>query len=817
VIRREPFGRPGVIAAARLANAIFFLGVAVYSLLSYSPFAYRQFIEPNVLPAVADFVAVSPWIFWVMLLLTLLTLVPQLRAAAGRRRAMAYLIVWGGIGVGFAIARPLDAIGNSWGGLAVGLLALVSPVWLAMLDHAVQPAPKIGAIDRGRALAACLWSAAAVWAMYAVAVPYRLEHAVGVALPPSALGGAVAAALVLDLFVFMAIFLAIASAGAITAAAADPGRYAYWVLLALLAFSAAWVFYALVGASIAFASWDAALASAAVGVALAATWADLARLRIQDASPRTLDALDVFSAPVAGGGSRVAAAAILVSMPLVSLVLVDAVSHFDWNFLLQKLGVLLVWLATFAAVHAATRPRALRSPALAMAMPLLVLALYHAVIPTVPDTVLDRYAAVDPSLRVIRDARTRRSAETAEYYAFLRANTLVSHTRIPPVAVDFVKPLPAAAARPPDVFVFVIDSLRRDYLSPYNNRVTFTPEIAKLAAGSFVFERAFTRYAGTMLALPSIWAGGMVPHTLEQPAFGGRNALLKLLDANGYVRAMTRDDAVSDVMTPSSSVVELAKGKGSMDVDVCTTVTELESLVSAPGRTRPIFFHSLPQNVHIAIASRRQVPDGESYPGFFAPVASSVRQIDACLGGFIAFLKRTGLYDDSIVILISDHGDSLGEEGRWGHAYFVVPEVMRIPMIVHLPKRMQSHVSAELGAVAFSADLAPSLYALLGYDLADLGPLFGKPLFVAPDADVEWRRREPFLVASSYGAVYGTVRDNGRTLFVVDAVDGRESAFDMTASPGTRREVTADMAESNRRIIRRQLDLLASQFAYREQ
>ena len=142
---------------------------------------------------------------------------------------------------------------------------------------------------------------------------------------------------------------------------------------------------------------------------------------------------------------------------------------------------------------------------------------------------------------------------------------------------------------------------------------------------------------------------------------------------------------------------------------------------------------------------------------------------------------------------------------------------MRIPLIVRLPPQMQSRASPELGAAAFSADITPSLYALLGDHPADLGPLFGKPLFVDPDADVESRRRESFLVASSYGAVYGAVRDNGRRLFVVDAVDGRESAFDMTSVPEQRLEVTRAMTEQNRRIIRRHLDLLASRFHYRDE
>ena len=156
--------------------------------------------------------------------------------------------------------------------------------------------------------------------------------------------------------------------------------------------------------------------------------------------------------------------------------------------------------------------------------------------------------------------------------------------------------------------------------------------------------------------------------------------------------------------------------------------------------------------MHIAVASKRQVPAGQSYPGFFAPVAESVRQVDECVGQFISFLQRANLYDDSIVILTSDHGDSLGEEGRWGHSYFMVPEVMRIPLIVHLPPALRGRVATDLNRVSFSTDITPTLYALLGHASADLGPLFGSPLFVRAGAELAARHRQSFLLASSYGA-----------------------------------------------------------------
>jgi membrane-anchored protein YejM (alkaline phosphatase superfamily) len=69
--------------------------------------------------------------------------------------------------------------------------------------------------------------------------------------------------------------------------------------------------------------------------------------------------------------------------------------------------------------------------------------------------------------------------------------------------------------------------------------------------------------------------------------------------------------------------------------------------------------------------------DKESYGAFYAPYASRLRRIDTCCGEFIADLKARGLFDRSIVILTADHGDSLGEQGRMGHAYTIFPEILQ--------------------------------------------------------------------------------------------------------------------------------------------
>jgi arylsulfatase A-like enzyme len=249
-----------------------------------------------------------------------------------------------------------------------------------------------------------------------------------------------------------------------------------------------------------------------------------------------------------------------------------------------------------------------------------------------------------------------------------------------------------------------------------------------------------------------------------------------------------------------------------MDVDLCATVDELSRKLTRA--TPPVFVYSLPQNVHIAVASRRKVPPGESYPGFFAPVASALWRLDACLGRLVNVLKDIGRYENSVIIVTADHGDSLGEEGRWGHAYFVHPEVMRIPLIVHVPARLKARLAADTAAVSFSTDIAPSLYALLGYEPADLGSLYGRPLFERRQTDASEhadRRQQTFLLASSYGAVYATLRDNGRSLYVVDAVDGRDYAYDLgTGLLGHRVDTTQNTMKENRQEILRQLSALAA-------
>jgi hypothetical protein len=435
---------------------------------------------------------------------------------------------------------------------------------------------------------------------------------------------------------------------------------------------------------------------------------------------------------------------------------------------------------------------------------------------------LDAYAAVDPSFRIARDLLGSGSAgDAASFFTYLRENAGIA-ADLPPVDIDLVHGWRKFAKdRPPHLFLFIIDSLRRDYVSPYNGAVAFTPALAAFADDSYVFRRAFSRYAGTGLAVPSIWAGAMLAHKQYVTPFAPMNALDKLITAKGYQRLITEDHITDELFSPSPESVGLDHHVPEMLHTFCRTLGELGAHLEGYRGPAPIFAMTRPLDLHIGNIASATTPAGEAYPGFYGPYAARVKRIDACFGEFIATLKRNGLYDDSVIVVTSDHGDSLGEGQRWGHGFTAFPEVLRIPLIIHVPPARRAQLSADLALVSFSTDITPTLYAVLGEppqgrptrEIRDR--LMGTSLLVDPAADLSWRREESYLIASSYGPVFGLISQNGRRLYVADGVESREYAYELHAD-GTevRVGITDSDRETNREAIRRQIAALAAWYGY---
>jgi choline-sulfatase len=103
------------------------------------------------------------------------------------------------------------------------------------------------------------------------------------------------------------------------------------------------------------------------------------------------------------------------------------------------------------------------------------------------------------------------------------------------------------------------------------------------------------------------------------------------------------------------------------------------------------------------LGEMRQVVDGYD---------SGVRYVDDQIGRIIAHLKRTGVYDDTVIVISADHGENFGELGLYGEHATADSATCRIPMIVRFPGKARACGVSD--ALVYNIDLAPTLMDLLG-------------------------------------------------------------------------------------------------------
>jgi hypothetical protein len=407
------------------------------------------------------------------------------------------------------------------------------------------------------------------------------------------------------------------------------------------------------------------------------------------------------------------------------------------------------------------------------------------------DLVLEQYATFDTSLMVVLDL-FRPVLSDRDFFDTLRSvGDTTADPSLRPVPLRLVESDRTTSTYRPHIFVIVVDSLRPDYLSAYNEDVWFTPNIEAFADDSIVFRHAFTQYSGTGLSQPALWAGGLIQRAMYVKPFSAVDNLERLLTMGGYRRYVSVDQILSIILEDDKNLTRLdahlahpEQEEQAYKFDICTTVKELTGrLDSDRDDQRPIFFYSQPQNLHIRLIPHGKYSSSEllrrGSSEFFTPTVASLGEVDKCFGNLIAYLKRTGLYDDSIVVLTSDHGDAYGEGGQWGHAFYLGPETLRVPLIMHVPERLLEGNTWDSQDTAFLSDLTPTLYDLLGYRPQVANDLLGRPLLTRLDDERKVRSRDRYLVQSSYGRVFGLLNPRGEWLYVADANHLSEQFFDL--------------------------------------
>ena len=132
--------------------------------------------------------------------------------------------------------------------------------------------------------------------------------------------------------------------------------------------------------------------------------------------------------------------------------------------------------------------------------------------------------------------------------------------------------------------------------------------------------------------------------------------------------------------------------------------------------------------------------------------------IDKQVGRLINFLKEKNLFENTVIIFMSDHGELLGDHGIYLKGPFFYEPCVRVPLIISYPEKFKKNLRSD--ALVELVDIVPTLYDILEIEIPER--IQGKSLF-----DICTGKKEPdFHKSSIYSEYYNShVPHNGEKVY----------------------------------------------------
>jgi arylsulfatase A-like enzyme len=279
----------------------------------------------------------------------------------------------------------------------------------------------------------------------------------------------------------------------------------------------------------------------------------------------------------------------------------------------------------------------------------------------------------------------------------------------------------AGQAQPNSVILISVDTLRADHLSGYGYTRVRTPNMDSFAEHGTLFTQADCQVPLTLPSHTSLFTSTYpFENQVEENAEvvpQGAVTLASVLRSHGYRTAAF----IGSVFLERQ--VGLDQG-----FDFYDSPFNFEALSPMSGS---MFFGAAAHGPSVgkdrrdgALAARQWLAANRGQPVFafihlfdmHKPYAVSydaqLAYVDRLLGGFQQVLVQLGWWDRSLVVLLSDHGESLGEHGESSHGYFIYESTLRVPLILHWPAGAGNH-AARVSDPAALIDVAPTILDFL--------------------------------------------------------------------------------------------------------
>lgn len=277
---------------------------------------------------------------------------------------------------------------------------------------------------------------------------------------------------------------------------------------------------------------------------------------------------------------------------------------------------------------------------------------------------------------------------------------------------------------PPNLVLITFDTTRADHLSVYGYEQPTTPHLENLAAEGVLFQQAYSPVSLTGPSHASIMTGryphrhGAVRNGVPLPE--GVPTLAEILRGQGYETAaflsgwtlkgrlsgLDRGFAHYDDRMPNRVRLVTAQRDGRL-----TTDAALEWLRGHEEGPFFLWLHFF--DPHTPYTLRADMPittEGNKQRAY----DTEIRHADEQAGRLLAELEILGLEESTLVVLAGDHGESLGENGAWGHSKSVAPEVLSIPLILRWPGKLPA--GRAVPDPVSLVDLLSTILSLLGIE-----------------------------------------------------------------------------------------------------
>jgi choline-sulfatase len=290
----------------------------------------------------------------------------------------------------------------------------------------------------------------------------------------------------------------------------------------------------------------------------------------------------------------------------------------------------------------------------------------------------------------------------------------------PGLVIGQARPKPT----PPNVFLVTIDTLRADHVHCYGYEKIQTPALDALASDGVRFTQAFTPSPITNTSHTTILTG-LLPSSHGVTDFGiplasNHATWAELLKGKGYHTAAFIGAIILDAKSLAPGLdrgfdfydnfPEHTDNKsrwGRVERRGMDVVQHAESwLTKHPTGPRFAWVHLYdPHDPYEPPPPFSETYKDRLYDG-------EIAYADSALSNFIQYLKKSGWYEDSMIVVVGDHGEGLGEHREETHGIFLYDATTHVPLIIKLPR--EKNAGKVVNSQVRTLDILPTALDVAG-------------------------------------------------------------------------------------------------------